>query len=315
MYILFLWLFLFNTAYGQSMTKLLVVGGRPSTSYGNVEVVDLSGQDLNCQFNGGSLNVNVDYGAVGAFVDGRIIVCGGYFVNERKSGCSLFDEAAGNWIEGPSMSQPRIDADSVQFNPDSWWITGGYDNLMLNSSDSFSPSSSSFAPYDNLPEGLYDHSMAAINSTHAVMVGGYTPSDKVYLFNSLDGSWTSDAFPTLPFAMSQTHIGIVTSSIDGSKSIVIAGGVGLDDTLVHELSDMALPWRPAGNLPNKLYLGETVPFGDTFMIVGGYSDGGVDTLLEFDLILDTWTVRTERLSQGKFQSAAFFVPDSFVQCV
>ena len=55
-------------------TKLMVVGGYPSASYGKAEIIDLSGQGLTCPT---ITDFPIDYGSVGTFINNKTLVCGG----------------------------------------------------------------------------------------------------------------------------------------------------------------------------------------------------------------------------------------------
>ena len=52
----------------------MVVGGYPESALGKAEMVDLSGQNLNCPPIG---NISVDYGSFGTFINNKSLVCGG----------------------------------------------------------------------------------------------------------------------------------------------------------------------------------------------------------------------------------------------
>ncbi len=57
----------------------MVVGGSPVTAYQHSEIIDLSGQDLEC------MHVDehpADYGAFGTFINGTPKVCGGIVVTD-----------------------------------------------------------------------------------------------------------------------------------------------------------------------------------------------------------------------------------------
>ena len=61
-------------------TKLMVVGGHPN--YNQVQMIDLSGQDLNCpQFPN---YFGADYGSVGTYIKDKVMVCGGTLVDSQR---------------------------------------------------------------------------------------------------------------------------------------------------------------------------------------------------------------------------------------
>ena len=75
-----------------------------------------------------------------------------------------------------------------------------------------------------------------------------------------------------------------------------------------------LQWSAGPNLPRKCAYGVSVPFEDTFLVVGGYSSVSLDQILQFDQETETWITRTEKLATGRHYFAAFMVPDNAVKC-
>ena len=62
-------------------------------------------------------------------------------------------------------------------------------------------------------------------------------------------------------------------------------------------------------------LGTTVPFGDTFLIVGGDNyDTASDQILQFDPDTESWIVREERLEQGRSAHFAMWVNKADYEC-
>ena len=76
-------------------------------------------------------------------------------------------------------------------------------------------------------------------------------------------------------------------------------------------------WRmSAHSLPHDLVFGQVVEFGDTFLVVCGkrFNDEK-DEILQFNPDDETWTIRTEKLSEGKIGFYAIMVDESFYDCV
>ena len=95
----------------------------------------------------------------------------------------------------------------------------------------------------------------------------------------------------------------------------MAGG---QNSKTSEIFDLATQtWRYGPDLPvsNQLYWGASVPYGDTFLIIGGYDYEYSDSILSFDPTLDSWVELPQKLTQGRNKFAAFLAPDDFVTCV
>ena len=65
----------------------MIVGRWPSDHFGASELIDLSGQSLDCPE---IAAFPVDYGSVGTFIDNKALVCGGISAVE-KSDCYSYD--------------------------------------------------------------------------------------------------------------------------------------------------------------------------------------------------------------------------------
>ena len=109
---------------------------------------------------------------------------------------------------------------------------------------------------------------------------------------------------------------------DGSKKVIVTGGLSSGVQIVDtEELDLANPtqWTTGSPLPKALDRGSTVQFRKSFLLVGGYTknDGFnfySDLIYEYNLDLDVWNTRNERLKIGRDHTAAFLVPDSVVNC-
>ena len=79
-----------------------------------------------------------------------------------------------------------------------------------------------------------------------------------------------------------------------------------------------LTWAPKQSLPHDLRLADSVPYKDSFLIVGGDEDydtnDELDTILYYNPTLDEWE-NLGQLSVARSRNAAFMVPDSYAGCV
>ena len=132
-------------------------------------------------------------------------------------------------------------------------------------------------------------------------------------------SWSP--LPSMPIARSRCHAGFVTYP-NGDKGILVAGGVegeGTDGlTSTDFLNLETLIWVPKQSLPFDIRYGASVPFQDSFLIVGGFSigelEGYLQTVYYYDPNLDQW-ILIERMDFARERFTAFMVPDSFANCI
>ena len=71
-------------------------------------------------------------------------------------------------------------------------------------------------------------------------------------------------------------------------------------------------------LPTRLCFGNVVPFGDTFLIVGGDTQMGneryTEEILQFDPDSESWIVRDERMTIGRYLHFTVWVDASDYNC-
>ena len=107
--------------------------------------------------------------------------------------------------------------------------------------------------------------------------------------------------------------GLVTYP-NGDQGILVAGG-RYSETSVEFLNLDTQTWEPKQSLPYDIYYGSLVPFQDSFLIVGGYSNemGYLDTVFYYNPALDQWDV-IKTMDYERTLFAAYMVPDSFANC-
>lgn len=147
-----------------------------------------------------------------------------------------------------------------------------------------------------------------------IFVGGDGYYNDVWAFDRNSKRWNQ--LPDMPEYREIPQAGVVTYA-DGSKHLVIAGGRNDGTSTILNLDTMT--YRPGPDIPNvlELYYANSVPFGNTFLMVGGTEDGissRLNTIYEFDTTNENWIVRPETLKTGDWAMTAFMVPDTYVQC-
>ncbi len=120
----------------------------------------------------------------------------------------------------------------------------------------------------------------------------------------------------MPVERSDCLAGLVTYP-DGKQGILVAGGVsGTDVTITHFINLETLVWEIRADLPYKMQTGASVPFKDSFLIVGGWQNNTItsDRIWYYNPVNDKWEMRDEILMQGRSHPTAFLVPDDYIFC-
>ena len=289
----------------------MVVGGQPS--HQSVEIINLSGDGKVCP--DVSPIPEIEYGAVGTFIDGSVLVCGGTGADGNTDSCFTY-HVNGSWTQSEPLPECRAYAAAAVFNPSEWWITGGYcyDDPHYNHYQStllYSNSTSGFQPYVDLPYEREYHNLVRVNSTQMIMLGHIDLRDNVELFDKDNMRWSS--LPNLPRPRENTQAGFVQYP-DHTSKLVVAGG---DETPSTDILDMdTMTWRPGPRLPFEILSAASVPFKEGFLIVGGYGglqDTYLNSIFYFDPSREEWDLMYN-MTSARYLPAAFLIPDWFANC-
>ena len=102
---------------------------------------------------------------------------------------------------------------------------------------------------------------------------------------------------------------------DGSRHLVITGQS--NTTFIYDLDDGSTSWR-SGPVFVEQWLGGSVQYGNTFLLVGGLVDTFTSTrdIYQFnpDPNDEKWILRAEKLSKPKDHFASFLVPNDYALC-
>ncbi len=173
----------------QGSNHIFVTGG----SSNSTEVVDINSPRSPCPAFAEYPLPNVK-GAVGTFIAGRPVVCGGRSsVEDYYDACYGYVVANDSWVKGESMGERRFQATAIMIDSRRWWITGGFSGThVYNTTEIYQPGKGftkgmytpvklkernllvvSFFPGPNLPEVTFQHCLVKINATHIFNVGGF----------------------------------------------------------------------------------------------------------------------------------------------
>ena len=236
-------------------------------------------------------------GMVGTFVDGMALFCGG---DPYTSDCFAYDFENEIWLPKGSMGSPRGYAGAVMLNDSHWWITGGSESFRryLNTTELYNIAEDSFSPYVELPTAIDEHIVLKIDDTHFFFCCGVVWFGRSFFFDLETETWTEapesqydhrEGFAgmltkLLFYAFTNLFcLGLVTHS-NGTKEIVITSShdsVTLEKTEILNLDTMT--WRAGPPLPtdDHTFDGSSLPYGNSFLAIGGYS-------LDYDQSNEIW---------------------------
>ena len=174
-------------------------------------------------------------GAVGFWTAQGPMVCGGWRVNK----CFLYKNH--QWMPSTTMRTPRKFASALQINPNQAIIIGGYDGNGndLKSTEVISTTGSEEGK--DFPVTIYYHCSFKINSTHALVTGGYQDRSKSA------STWFVDLTTTIvtpgPMMTSRRDEHACSTLQLGRKTLgVVAGGYYLDSTEWIDLEEDSPTW-------------------------------------------------------------------------
>ena len=212
------------------------------------------------------------HGAVAAVIDGVPVMCGGRLA---PSSCFEYRNEDDDWryLSEADMDHRRVGAAAAAGDGDSWWITGG--NVGTTETEVFDGGRTHVNATAGLPWGMEWHSLVRVNSSHLVVFGGRPFSHATWIYDSSADRWRylngGDG------AMSKARLGAFAGTVvtpSGEVEVVAAGGKDrnhevLASTEIFSLS--SLRWRAGPDLPVPAARGQSVPWGPTFVVLGGLS--------------------------------------------
>ena len=239
---------------------------------------------------------------------GNPLACGG---SPDYKECWEYRPDLQGWVRGPDMLQERNQAAVAKFTNGSQWVVGGSRPDGKDNTEVYQ--SGEFVEGVSLPSsGINGYACVAAISDSTI----FFADDVSYIFD-VPASTFQATESELIFPALESQCGVATKA-DGRKIIVVAGGiVGEKQVQIFDL-DTGL-WRLAGaNLPHYLRLGQVIPFGNTFLIAGGYNGryplNTEDQILEFHPDVESWIIREERMSISREGHYAALLNNESFQC-
>ena len=150
--------------------------------------------------------------------------------------------------------------------------------------------------------------------------------NKVFLAN-FDSQWVVDLsgdeaawtqLPLMPGTASRRSdgaCGAVKASSGGGMDLIFAGGRETDPVSTVTVYNTASgEWRDGPDLPLPAYEMAYLPFGDSFVLVGGLTDDrDMDEIFGYDPQQGEWFQFSESLSERKRSVAAFSVGEEYCE--
>ena len=169
-----------------------------------------------------------------------------------------------------------------------------------------------------LPAAKVEHCLVALGGGDLFVTGGLSlePSEKTYIFSSTSREWVEVA--DMPTGRYTLMCGLIETG--GKQEVVAAGGFYFqyfDVVEIYSVDDNS--WRTGHPLPRNIYGAFTVPYQDSFLMVGGGSDtpsiGFLDTIYKYEADTDSWVLLDQKLSRQLIWTMAMMVDaDIFPSC-
>jgi len=295
-------------------TKLLVAGGISVTgTLKDVEIIDLETPLLNCE-NIAQLPNAVE-GAVGGITfNNEPLICGGFPYNKD---CYVLQDNA--WKGFGLMHEIRKEA-AIAESPysskgRSLFVTGGENEFgnVTKSAEFLLGNKWEIKP--DMPGDLYLHCMVFLNSTIAMVIGGWNSHrvslNATFFYNAATEKWTEG--PPLNQQRTAHSCGRIRKNSQSHQISIIAvggwsGGGLLSSTEVFD--EVAGVWNFGPELPTGVDRAELVedPTGGVILV------GGAIHRLQHAGPDANWIKMPQSLKTERYNHAAFLVSDEYAKC-
>ncbi len=266
------------------------------------------------------------YSAVGGFVKGVPLICGGYNTESivYENICHTVGKEDGAGLPF-NMTDARFLASSIVINEGKvLWITGGRDRsyTKLNTSNYVNVvGGSNIGP--DLPTQLSSHCILTVNDSTVMVTGGVWRLEATWYYTFESGVWTSG--PNMIYGRHAHVCGALKDSNNGKKITVAATGytkfefdrANSTELLIDGTDEWIL--GPELRSPGIDYAtGTTSSDGMHFILAGGYDKHYQDKyrlyhLQCFDLHC-VWTKMEQTMDVARAQHVAMLIPDEIANC-
>jgi len=127
--------------------------------------------------------------ATSAYIDGKVIVCGGQDSEQVFNQCYALTSATSEWVGFFPLPEPLWDMSSSVIDG-KWFITGGRNRFGRAQAKTYIYNNGLFEPGPQLPALKFGHCQITINDTHVFFAGGDYDQNEAFILNWVTGEWT-----------------------------------------------------------------------------------------------------------------------------
>ena len=218
-----------------SATKILVATGSPSTEAKKVEVIDLVSPSKSCTLSDFPVRLSL---AIGAFTPLGPTICSGYNYETRSKigDCFTLKSNGGNFLHSSdvTLNTPRNSASGFVSNLGELFISGGIGSGgNMNSGEIINFDQNNVDDFV-LKEKIRGHCSVLVNSSTAMILGGYDGSSSVKstYFLNLNTFKVTDG-PKMQER--RQYLGCAVFEHNKQKFVIAAGGWNLKSTEILNL--------------------------------------------------------------------------------
>jgi len=283
---------------------LFVIGGDlyPSHALKNsVEVFDLSQSESICP-DIAQYPIKAS-GILTAFVENRIIGCGGHSDNGASNRCFAYVNDDNNWIEMRSMSNTGYEAASSSVIDGKWLISGGRESRR----STLIYANGDFMRGPILPVGKFGHCQLTLNDTHVFISGGM--SLDTFILDFPNRKWL--LMENVPSQLYLSACGLINSPTMGQEVVMAT----LETSYIFSLS--TLEWREGEPLPERLLYPASAQFENDFVVIGGHDEASTistTSMYRFDRNNYVWIELDQQLQEARDYASAAAAPKNYISC-
>ena len=198
--------------------KLLVTTGSPTSTSVKTETFDVATSTTCKSMPAYPLPIAE---ATGAFVNSRVVICGGY--HPVTSQCYSLGQNENEWKPSGNLITPRYSAASAVIN-DKLIIFGGYNAGNLQSTEEIDVAAGTASQGPSMPLAMVYHCAVKLNTSTVLIIGGYGSS---YLRSTYFYSFKEKTFkagPDLKATRSRHECALLDTGT--ASYVVVTGGYG-----------------------------------------------------------------------------------------
>ena len=251
-----------------NLDKIIMVIGGNSPQTPAVEILNLHIDDGVCsQPANFDIEINFADGAVAAYANDMVLLCGGEILLQRCIGYD-FDQQTWNYLYS-SLLEERIEAAGLAWDYNKWMIIGGKSEsgIATSTTEKYNNVGNKFVIGPLWPIALWGHCAVVINDTAGFIVGGknddmFVRSSYVMILQTGYWLWVGN----LNYDRNGHTCGVIKHQ--SFNEIVIAGG--LDQFEIEVFSLATMKWRVLNAyLPHRMNSASAIGYGNSFVITGG----------------------------------------------